>query len=496
MVMTEIEGFRPVLAMLPSLVGAFLLLAFDKRPNIRDGIGVVAAAAKWIIVVSIFPVVLGGGKIVYTLFDFGQALPGVEIAFKVDAFGLFFAFLSSTLWVVTHIYAVGYMRSLDQHKQTRFFFCFTLSLFAAIGIAFSANLLTMFIFYEILSLITYPLVIHEEDTRSFRNGVKYLIYLVGASFVFQLTAVLIIYGMTGTMDYTEGGIMGDVQATELVQIAIFVLLILGYAKAALVPVHSWLPSAMVAPTPVSALLHAVAVVVAGVFCVLRVVFHVYGPEHMNELGLDIVLGIFASVTILLSIIYALTQNNLKMRIAYSTVNQLSIMMLGAATLSYRGMLGGILHIASHSFAKITMFFVAGAIFVTCGKKYVSELDGIGKKMPLTMLAFFVGTLGIAGAPPTLGLLSKIYIAMGAIDAGHLLFLGVLLISSLLDIICFFPIVYVAFFKPLPEGVKEEVKEAPYMVLVPLLITAILTVVLFFSPSLFYDLAEATVRGLR
>jgi len=487
----EITGIQPILAMLASLIGGIFLLFFDKKPNIRDSISMIAAISKWLVVVSVVPVVLRGDVIVYKLFT---VIEGVDIAFKIDPFGLFFAFLASTLWIITTIYAVGYMRGLKEHAQTRFFFCFAMSLFAAIGIAFAANLFTMFIFYEILSIITYPLVIHEQDRHSFRNGTKYLIYLIGTSFAFQLLALLLIFGLTGTLDYTSEGIM-EGHGSAIMQVSIFALLIFGYAKAGLVPVHSWLPSAMVAPTPVSALLHAVAVVVAGVFAVLRVVFHIYGPPLMKALSLDIVLGAVASITILLSIIFALTQNNFKMRIAYSTVNQLSIMMLGAAMLTYKGMLGGILHIASHSFAKITMFFVAGAVFVASGKKLISQLNGIGKKMPLTMLAFLVGILGIAGAPPALGLISKVYIAIGTIEAGYLIFLGVLLTSAMLDIIAFYPIFYRAFFKPLPEGESQDVKEAPLMVLVPLLITAIITILLFFYPSTFFELARMTVEGI-
>ncbi|ODS42069.1 MAG: cation:proton antiporter [Candidatus Altiarchaeales archaeon IMC4] len=501
----EITSMMPIYAMLASLIGGFLLLFFGKRPNVRDGISLAASVAKFAIVLSMVPIVLSGGQIVHTFFEL---IPdsGLEIKFKVDAFGLFFALLASFLWIITTVYAVGYMRALKEHAQTRFFFCFAISLFAALGIAFSANLLTMFVFYEILSLITYPLVIHEGNRESMRNGTKYLIYLVGTSIAFQMVAIILIYVTAGTLDFTEAsGIMAESSASPLMQTVIFLLLVAGYAKAGIMPFHSWLPSAMVAPTPVSALLHAVAVVVAGVFCVLRTVFHIYGPEQMQFLGLDLILGVLVSITILVSIIFALTRDNLKARIAYSTVNQLSIMMLGAAMLTYNGMLGGVLHIASHSFAKITLFFCAGAIFVATGKKAISQLSGIGKKMPFTMLAFFIGTLGIAGAPPALGLISKVYMATGAVWADPATgepfammgigLLCVLLASALLDIICFFPIVYRAFFKELPDGESGDRQEAPLMVLVPLLITAIVTMILFFYPYAFYELAKLTVEGI-
>ncbi|OQX21843.1 MAG: hypothetical protein BWK75_02245 [Candidatus Altiarchaeales archaeon A3] len=481
-----------IYALLPSLIAAFMLPLFKNNPNLRDGITVIATIITFLFVAFlVLPPILDGEKISLTLFKFAE---GITFTLRLDAFGMFFALITSSLWVVTNIYAIGYMRSLKEHSQTRFFFYFTISIFAALGIAFSGNLLTLFIFYEILSIVTYPLVIHERDAKSMRSGTEYLIYLIGGSFLLQLVAILLIYGISGTLEFTHGGFIN--MGSPILLTVIFIFLMYGYTKAALFPLHRWLPTAMVAPTPVSALLHAVAVVVAGVFCVMRTVFDVFGPNLMHALNLDIILGVAASITILISIIIAMMQDNLKLRIAYSTVNQLSIMMLGVAMANYHGILGGILHIASHSFAKITLFFVAGAIFVVAGKKLISKMDGIGKKMPLTMIAFFVGSIGMAGIPPTLSLISKLNIGLGIIESGYLIFLIVILISSLLDLVVFLPIVFKAFFKKFPEE-NVNIREMDYpLVVIPLIITALFTVLLFINPTVFFELAKIVAENLK
>ncbi|PKP55150.1 MAG: cation:proton antiporter, partial [Candidatus Altiarchaeales archaeon HGW-Altiarchaeales-2] len=305
-----------IYALLPSLIAAFILPLFKNKPNLRDSVTVVATIITFLLIAFlVLPPILDGENIALKLFEFA---PGITFTLKLDAFGMFFAFVTATLWVVTNIYAIGYMRGLKEHAQTRFFVYFTLSIFAALGIAFSGN------------LITYPLVIHEQDPKSMRSGTEYMIYLMVASMLLQLTAILLIYGITGTLEFGEGGIGALAQGGSMLLFAIFLMLMFGYAKAAIFPLHSWLPTAMVAPTPVSALLHAVAVVVAGVFCVMRTVFDVFGPNLMHSLNLDIVLGIFAAFTLLAAIFFGITQDNLKRRVAYSTVSQLSFMLLGVA----------------------------------------------------------------------------------------------------------------------------------------------------------------------
>jgi len=481
-----------IYALLPSLITSIILPLFRNKPNLRDSITVIATIITFLIVISLIPPVLNGEKIAITLFKFAE---GITFTLKLDAFGMFFALVTSTLWVATNIYAIGYMRGLKEHAQTRFFVFFTISIFAAIGVAFSGNLITLFIFYEILSIVTYPLVIHEEDPKSMRSGTEYMIYLMVASMLLQLTAILLIYGITGTLEFNDGGIATLAQESSMILYAIFLMLMFGYAKAAIFPVHSWLPAAMVAPTPVSALLHAVAVVVAGVFCVMRTVFDVFGPNLMYTLHLNIILGAFAAFTLLAAIFFGITQDNLKRRVAYSTVSQLSVMMLGAALLTNAGMTGGILHIASHSFGKIVLFFVAGAIFVATHKKLISEMDGIGRRMPITMMTFAIGTCAMIATPLTLASISKEMLLEGALAGDYWIFFFVFLLAGLLDTFYFFPIIYKAFFKKPKKENEEEYsrfKEANILVLAPTVGVAILVIGFYISPFPFLNLAEEKI----
>jgi len=481
-----------IYALLPSLITSIILPLFRNKPNLRDSITVIATIITFLIVISLIPPVLNGEKIAITLFKFAE---GITFTLKLDAFGMFFALVTSTLWVATNIYAIGYMRGLKEHAQTRFFVFFTISIFAAIGVAFSGNLITLFIFYEILSIVTYPLVIHEEDPKSMRSGTEYMIYLMVASMLLQLTAILLIYGITGTLEFNDGGIATLAQGSSMILYAIFLMLMFGYAKAAIFPVHSWLPAAMVAPTPVSALLHAVAVVVAGVFCVMRTVFDVFGPNLMYTLHLNIILGAFAAFTLLAAIFFGITQDNLKRRVAYSTVSQLSVMMLGAALLTNAGMTGGILHIASHSFGKIVLFFVAGAIFVATHKKLISEMDGIGRRMPITMMTFAIGTCAMIATPLTLASISKEMLLEGALAGDYWIFFFVFLLAGLLDTFYFFPIIYKAFFKKPKKENEEEYsrfKEANILVLAPTVGVAILVIGFYISPFPFLNLAEEKI----
>lgn len=486
-----ITDFRPVLAVLVSLVAAFLIWRSKHNPNLRESWTIGAGVLKFLIVISMLPLILRGDIIEYT---FWQFLPGIEIKFRVDPLGLFFAITASFLWILTSLYSIGYMRSLKEHAQTRYFICFAVALSAVMGLAFAANLLTLFIFYEVLTVMTYPLVIHDESPKAMWAGKKYLAYLLVTSIVFQLSAIVLTYSVANTLDFTPGGFMAG-SGSDILLTIIFILFILGFTKAALMPLHSWLPTAMIAPTPVSALLHAVAVVKAGVFCILRVVLFVFGPGLLHSLDLGIALAYFASFTILMASIFAITMDNLKMRLAYSTVSQLSYIILGAAMLTPSGVTGGVFNMVVHAFSKITLFFCAGAIFVASGKKKISEMNGIGKKMPITMIAFSVGALSMVGLPPTSGFLVKWYLALGALEMGQIVLLFVILISAILNAIYFFPVIYIAFFKELPEGESPERKEAPLFMLIPLVLTAIGTVLLFLAPSFYLKLVDMVVKSV-
>ncbi len=486
-----ITSIKPLLAVLISLLVVPILVS-SRTPNVREAWTFVAAIAKFLLVISMLPVVLNGAEIVYTV---AEVLPGVAIKFRVDAFGMLFALVSSSLWIVTTIYSIGYMRGLKEHSQTRYFCYFALALSATIGVAFSANLLTMYLFYEMLSFATYPLVTHHQDREARSSGRKYLLYIVGTSIAFVLPAMMISYSLAGTLEFSGQGFLAGTSSKE-VTILLLVLFLFGFAKAGIMPFHSWLPAAMVAPTPVSALLHAVAVVKVGVFSIVRVLTGVFGTDLLLSLNLGTFIVYLASFTILVGSLIALSQDGLKRRLAFSTIAQLSYIVLGVGLLSPKGITGGVVHIAMHAFGKITLFMCAGAIFVATGKKNISEMVGIGRRMPITMTAFFIASLSIIGLPPCGGFLSKWYLVLGSLEAHQMPILFVLLTSSLLNAAYFMPIVYKAFFCTPQEAMFENtVQEAPLFCVVPLVITAIISIILFFYPQPFFRLADIMVRNI-
>jgi len=494
-----IVSIKPLMAVLVSSIGALFIIGTGKKPNLRESWSIIAGVLKLIIILSMIPAVVYDKKIIsYTLFNI---LPGIEIGFRVDAFGLLFAMGASILWIATSFYSIGYMRSTNEHSQTRYFTCFAVALSATIGVAFSANLFTMFLFYEVLTIITYPLVAHKGTPEAKAGGRKYAIYLLGAAKAFLVAAIILTYNLTGTLEFSKDGIFPAIVQLanpELLYI-IFVLFLFGFAKSAVMPLHSWLPAAMVAPTPVSALLHAVAVVKTGVFTVLRVIFFVFGADLMLDIGVDVFIITFASVTIIAASIIALSMDNLKARLAFSTISQLSYIILGAALLTPSAMVGGIIHITNHAFSKITLFFCAGSIYVSTHKTEVSQLSGIGKKMPWTMAAFALATLSMIGIPPASGFITKWYLVIGSLERNSLVVLTVLLVSSFLNAAYFVPILYKAFFKKENSNSEEEnllqdknLKENPFLV-IPLSLTAIVSVLLGLYPDFIVHIAEMVVK---
>ena len=498
--METIVSIKPLLAVLVSTVGALLIIFVGKKPNIRESWSIIAGIIKLFIVLSMIPDVVYDKKVIsYSLFTI---LPGIDISFRVDAFGLLFAMGASLLWIATSIYSIGYMRSTNEGSHTRYFACFAVALSSTIGVAFSANLFTMFLFYEGLTIITYPLVAHKGTAEAKSGARKYAIYLLGAAKAFLIAAIILTYNLTGTLEFSKVGIFPtDIQSVhpELLYV-IFLLFLFGFAKCAIMPFHGWLPAAMVAPTPVSALLHAVAVVKTGVFTVLRVIFFVFGADLMMDIGVDVFVITFASFTIIPASLLALSRDNLKARLAFSTISQLSYIILGAALLTPSAMIGGIIHITNHAFSKITLFFCAGSIYVSSHKTEVSQLNGIGKKMPWTMAAFTIATLSMIGIPPVSGFITKWYLVIGAVERHSLPVLTLLLASSFLNAAYFAPIVYKAFFKrENPEAVNNnhdlhqhnEVKENLLLV-VPLILTAIVSVVLGLYPDFIVQLAKMVI----
>ena len=486
--METITSIKPLLAVTVSLIAAILIVMTKDNPNRRESCSIGAAAIKFLIILSMAPAIFAGKNIELLIVTI---LPGLSIEFRVDALGLMFALTASFLWVLTSFYSIGYMRTLKEHAQTRYYCCFAITLSATIGAAFAANLFTLFLFYEIITLVTYPLVAHKETPEAYEGSGKYLWYLIGTSKVFLLPAVILTFVFAGTLDFKPGGIfLGEIVSQEkTVLTVVFFLFIFGFAKAAVMPFHNWLPSAMVAPTPVSALLHAVAVVKVGVFSIVRMIYFIFGPETLQTLNVGITTAYIASFTIIISSVIALTKDNLKARLAYSTISQLSYIVLGMAMLSASGMTGGMIHITNHAFSKITLFFCAGAIYVAAHKTKISELNGIARKMPWTMTAFSIGAMNMIGMPLFAGFVSKWYLALGSIESKHISLLIVLIVSSILNACYFLPIIYAAFFKELPEGESPEKHEAPIAMVVPLTLTAIGTLLLFFNSSTLIELAN-------
>ncbi len=488
--MEAIVSIRPLLAILVSVLIIPPIVFSAKSPNVREMWTLAGASVKFLLVASMLPLVLAGVPLEFTL---AELVPGLALRLRVDALGLLFALVSSFLWILTSVYSIGYMRGLDEHAQTRYYCFFALSLSATIGVAFSANLLTLYLFYELLSLSTYPLVTHHQDGQARSSGRKYLFFILGTSIGMVLPAMIYIAYQAGTLDFTTQGIVAG-RIGPLATSVLVLVLVFGFAKAAVMPFHAWLPAAMVAPTPVSALLHAVAVVKVGVFSVARAITGIFGTEWLGGLALSPVICSVAAVTILLSSLIALSQDGLKRRLAFSTIGQLSYIILGVALLSKSGMVGGLLHIGMHAFGKITLFFCAGAIFVATGVTNVSQMAGIGKRLPLTMTAFFIGSLSVIGLPPCGGFISKWHLVLGTVEAGQYAMLVVLLTSSLLNAAYFLPIVYRAFFcSPSESMFPGPMAEAPTWCLLPPLLTALLSVGLFFYPQPFLQLARLAVQ---
>jgi multicomponent Na+:H+ antiporter subunit D len=469
------------------LLGAVGMVLAGKSPNLREAVTLVTALGLFACVMQLLGPVLAGARPAVSLLE---PLPGLPIAFRVEPLGMLFALIASGLWIVNSIYSIGYMRGNDEKHQTRFYVCFALAIAAALAIAFAANLLTLFLFYEVLTLITYPLVTHAGTDKARSGGRTYLVILMGTSVLFLLPAIIYVWHVTGTTDFRAGGILpvGMDKGAAAILLALFMF---GIGKAALMPFHRWLPAAMVAPTPVSALLHAVAVVKAGVFSVVKIVIYVFGLDMLA--GVTDWLIAIAGFTIVAASVVALHADNLKRRLAYSTVSQLSYIVLAAAILAPLSVIGAVLHIAAHAFGKITLFFAAGSIYTASHKTEVSQLDGIGRRMPWTMAAFGIGALSMIGLPPAAGFVSKWYLVSGAMAQAQWFTLAVVLLSTLLNAGYFLPVVYRAFFRPLSaEAQAHPHGEAPLAIVIALSITAAGTLALFFFPDVPLALAQQLV----
>ncbi len=483
----ELPSVLPLLAVVTPAFTALLIVGARRHPVVRDVLLGAGALATFGVVAAMFPAVLAGDVPTTTL---GELIPGYSFRLRADGMGMVFGLLASLLWVLASSYAVGYMRGGKESHQTRFAAFYALCLSTAFGVAFAGDLLTFFIFYELLTASTYPLVTHKGNDEAIRAGRKYLGFLLSGG-VAVLLGLVIVVQRTGEIAFSAGGFVNGALGPSLTAV-VFLLFAVGFGtKAGLMPLHPWLPAAMVAPTPVSALLHAVAVVKAGVFAFGRLIGFVFGPDVLSGEAATTLLAVIAGTTILVASGIALRQDHLKKRLAYSTIAHLAYIVLGFALLSRYAFEGALLHIMNHGVLKITLFFCAGAIYVHAKRDRVSQLNGIGRRMPFTMTAFALASLGLAGLPPVGGFYSKWTLVRGAFDAGETVFALLMVGGGLLTAAYLFPVVYRAFFVA-PDGddsedgtsistTQRDVRDdaSPLMV-VPLCITAALGLALGFG----------------
>lgn len=478
-----------ILTILVPLFAVPGIIAANRFPNRREGVTITASIILIYLVITLYGLVQNGTSIAIK----GPALfPGLHLSFEIEPLGMLFSLVAGFLWLVTTVYAIGYMRGHHEKNQTRFYSCFAIAISSVMGIAYAGNLFTLFIFYEVLTLSTYPLVTHSGTPKAKKGGRVYLGVLLFTSVLFLLLAIIATWYTAGTVEFQKGGVFPP-ETAPIITGTLLVLYIFGIGKAAIMPFHRWLPAAMVAPTPVSALLHAVAVVKAGVFSVLKICVYIFGLDLLRTLPSAEFMLYLAAATVLLASIVAMRQDNLKARLAYSTISQLGYITIGALLATSAGVVGGAMHIAMHAFGKITLFFCAGAIMVTAHKTEISDMRGLGRSMPITMIAFFIGSLSIIGLPPTGGTWGKWFLMTGAFDAGKWPIMIVLMLSSLLNIAYLLPIPLRGFFSKQAYGKPVQIKEAPLPSLLALSFTALGCIFLFFYTQPLYELASAILQ---
>ncbi len=463
--------------------GAILIALFGNKRlpggHAREWLAMITSVALLLNVIPLLQAFLETKTVItQTLIE---PVPGVALKFTIEPLGMMFAIIASLLWVINTIYSFGYMRGNNEKNQTRFYTCFAISIGSTMGLAFSANLFSLFVFYEVLSLSTYPLVAHKGNETAKQGARTYLAILMGSSIAFFLFALIWTWALAGTVEFKAGGILPEEVSATTTGI-LLLLFIYGIGKAALMPLHRWLPAAMVAPTPVSALLHAVAVVKAGVFSVVKVVLYIFGPVTLADNYAANWIMYIAGISIVLASTIALYQDNLKKRLAYSTISQLSYVTIAAILVAPFSIMAAAMHIAAHAFGKITLFFAAGSIYTATKKTEISQLKGIGRQMPWTMGAFAIGAISMIGVPPAAGFLSKWYLLLGTYQTQEWFVFGVIIISTILNAAYFLPILYTAFIEKADEPTDNKIKEAPLAIVIALCMTATLTVLLFFLPD--------------
>ncbi len=468
-----------ILLVIIPLIAAGLIPIFRRNANLREAITLIAGVTLLGNVIYLIGLVGSGARPELHLATIAGHF---DIKFVLEPLGAIFAAIASSLWILNSLFAIGYMRGNKEKNQSRFYTFVAIAIAGAMGIAASGNLFTLFVFYEALTLSTIPLVTHKGDAKARRGGTIYTLILMGTSLALLLPAVIGTQVIAGTTDFQVGGVFPEGTSLLATSILLF-LFAFGIGKAALMPVHPWLPNAMVAPTPVSALLHAVAVVKAGVFSILKVSVFTFGPAVTAATPMSTVLSWVAAISIVVASLIALRQDNLKARLAYSTVSQLSYITLGAMLAAPAALIGGGLQIVMHAWGKITLFMCAGAIYTVAHRTEISKLDGLGRTMPWVFGAFLIGSLSIIGVPPMGGSWPKYFLMVGALDSGKAILMAALIVSSILNVLYLTPIAIRGFMKP-PQNPEDDanirnIRKQHRWVIIPPVLTAFGAFILFF-----------------
>ena len=480
------DFFLICIVLLP-FISATLILFSKKIKHSQEVISIISSCTLFYSILKLYKFHITNSVLSIKLWEF--IYPQIQITFTTETVSMIFSLLASFLWIITTIYSISYMKynDKDNNKQPIFYACFAMSIGSTMGIAFSGNLLTLFIFYELLTISTYPLITYYINRESQISGRYYIGILLGTSMLSFIPAILLTYNISGTTDFIINGILPANTSSNLITI-LLLLFIYGIGKTALLPMHLWLPQAMVAPTPVSALLHAVAVVKSGVFTVIKIILYIIGLEKLQTLVQTHhnILMYISEITIIIASLIAIKQTNLKKLLAYSTISQLSYIVMAASLYTEFALKVSVFQMISHAFAKITLFFTAGAIYTKTGKKYIYELQGIGKSMPITMVAFTIGAIAMIGIPPTPTFWCKFFIISETLNQHNLSAVLVLISSTVFNTMYFFPIVYNAFFIPC----NSKYAEAPLPMLTAIIITATSTLVLFFIPNIIFNMMDS------
>jgi len=488
----------PLLAVALPWISLVVILAMPKaHPKIRKWLCLLGSVITFAVVMVMLPGILDGN--VYNI-KLASVVEGLDIRLTVDTLGYYFGLVLAFMFLMATAYSIGYI----DHKENRFFAFMALCESFLIGCAFSGNMFTYFIFYELMTFGSYPLIIHEETAMARRAGYKYLVYAIAAGTVLFFAVVANYFWGGGNLSFSSSsGVLSLANASRAALMAVFFTYLAGFGvKAAIMPLHGWVPDAHpAAPSPASALLSGV-ILKAGAFGIIRVFFYIFGVDLVKELGVYLVLAILACITIIVASVFALTQDNLKRRLAYSSIGQVSYILLGIAMLSYDGGLGGMMHIAHHALMKGCLFLCAGVILVKTGKKNISEMKGVGYKLPVTMICFTIAALAMMGTPPSVGFISKWLLGNGALQASMPIYLVVLLTSALLNAAYFLPIIYIAFFRW--EGEEDQRpklefgRETDRTMLVPVGILAALVIIVGIwvtVPGFPYSLVNPAVEDI-